>query len=319
MPLNLQQLLVTGELDYIAKHNSNYSLIEGFSNTLENDVGALKAAGAPGADLDFRLGAFNVAINGTFDYWQRGTNTRPDGWKIENDGGSFTVNRSTEKKLNTYSALVANQGRLTQKLPTETLNNLSVGFSFALVAWVKSDAAARIGIYDGITNQFSTAHLGDDTWRLLSYNYIHNSATVPSQFKILLDNPSDNTYFNNVTMIKGNPTSGALPIANDPSIEKLRVLSLYEIGTFNMSGGMGYKNGNDRIMIARVPFCVPKTDTPIITLNKTMPTPDDLFAINVDDCGFDIQATKYSIVGNANEFDGFNIDNIAWTAEVNGY
>lgn len=235
MTLNLRTLY-TGDTDYISKHNLNYSDIQSQFNPVQADVEALKAAGAPGADLDYRQNAFNMLINNALDHWQRGTDERPDAWRVRNQVPAFAVERSTETQLNTYSAKTTNQGQLTQDVAEEVRLAIEASSFFSFGAYVKTDTAnqARIGIYDGVTTQWSDYHVGDGSWQLRTKNV--SFVTQPSALRFVLDSSGGEVYWNSLVAIRGNPASGPAYVPNDPALEYLRVLSLYEIGSTNVRG-----------------------------------------------------------------------------------
>lgn len=305
------QTLTSGDTAYIAKHNSNYSKIQGAINPMQADVNALKAAGSAGADLDFRLATMNLAINGGLDYWQRGANSRPDGWQILS--GSPTIARSTTKKINTYSAKVVGTCQLAQDLPDEIRKSSASTISYSFGAYVKTDTAsqARIGIYNGTTTQYSSYHSGSDDWELLTVNATFSSE--PDSLRLILDSASGTNYFNALVLIRGNPSAGPIFVANDPVLERIRVNSLYETGTTNMRG-VGFLNDGDRELEERIEFIAPKKSTPLVTIDED-DTGYDFLAYNVDRHGFSLLVAE---VGGASGSNGFEYNSINWTAEVVG-
>jgi len=136
--------------NYIEALNSDNGIVESNLNILTTDLNALKGAVGPGSDMDFRLNAFNLLLNGGFDYWQRGASTRPDCWNIESAGAGFAVAKSIEKTLNTYSVKLTNTGSLTQSLDDYLRVSLEPPFVVTFGVWVKTDQAnsARIGVWN---------------------------------------------------------------------------------------------------------------------------------------------------------------------------
>jgi len=304
-----------GSTTYPTDINSDNALIESNVNMLLSDVEALKAAAGVGADLDFRQNAPNLIINGGFDYWQRGTDERPDAWRIENDAVDFTVAReSSEVKINTYSAKTVAVGQLTQVVTDEirkaTLPTTS--FSVGVFALTDTDDKARIGLYNGTTTTWSDYHSGSDEWELLTASY-YCAAGDPSALKVILDNAGATVYWNAAVIIRGNPNAGPIFIANDPVIERLRILSLYESGSTGIRG-VGYLNNGDRELEMRIEFMSPKRSTPLIFIDD-IGTGYDVYDYNVDRHGFNLKAAE---IGGASGTNGFEIEDIAWTAEVYG-
>lgn len=312
MTINLQTF-ANGDTDYIDKHNTNASTVQSAVNLLENDVSALKAASGAGADLDFRQNAFNLLVNGGFDYWQRGTTTRPDAWVIRNDGAGFTVEReSSTIKLNTYAAKLSAVGQIAQDLPDET--RLAVDNSqFAFGVYAKTDTAdkARIGYYNGVTTTYSNYHTGSDEWEWLTLSLSVTSA--PSAMRFVLDSQGGTVYFASAVVIRGNPNSGPTFVANDPTLERLRVFSLYEIGETSVRG-VGYLNSGDRELESRIEFCAPKRAVPTVTIDEEL-TGYDFSATNISREGFNLIVSE---TGGSSGTDGFEYDDISWTAEVSG-
>lgn len=302
-----------GQTDYITKLNENFSEIESSFNINDAELSAVKAAMSAGSDLDFRQNAFNYAINGAFNSWQRGTNTRPDCWNIENDGGSFSVSRSTtQTKINTYSVLCANQGRLTQEIPKELRLSLTNSFSISTGCWIYSSAAnnARIGLHNGSVWQWSEYHNGDSTWQFLYKSILQGSGSVPSSIKIGLDCVSGSVYFSSAVLIKGNPGSGPAYVANNPTLEKLCVYGRIENGVAAVRG-VGLLEGTDRKLIVRVPFVAPKINTPTIELLDDVETGYEITYDNEDVNGFDLHVLE---VGGPSGTNGFEYLDINWRA-----
>ena len=310
----IPQTFANGDTNYIAKHNANNAAIASLVNVLEQEVAALKAAGASGSDLDYRLNAANLLINGGFGYWQRGTSEPPDAWKVENDETGFSVARSTgQAKLNTYSAWTDGIGQLTQKLSDAVRLSLSSSFSLAFGCWVWTDVAnsARIGIDNGVTTTWSAYHVGNSAWQFLKVALVQGAGPIPSQIKFILDNDGAEVYWNAAVVIRGNPASGPVFIANDATTERLRALSLYEIGQASVAG-VGFLDGTDRMIVTHVTFLSPKNAIPIMTL-ETAITGFDLIAGNIDTQGFDLIVME---IGGVSGTDGFEYANISWIAEV---
>jgi len=299
----------SGMTDYITKHNSNASVLETAINPLQADVDALRAAGAPGGDLDYRQGTSNLLINGGLDYWQRGAGVRPDAWLL----ASGAVIRSVTKKLNTYSIKTTGLSQLTQDLQDEIRLSIDDTISLSYGVYVYADVAdnTRIGIYDGITTQYSGYHPGDSTWIWLTKNITFTA--IPTTLRFVLDSASGTSYFNAAIVIRGNPASGPIFIANDPTVEHVRVNSLYEIGSTNIRG-VGFLNSGDRELEKRIEFIAPKRTTPTITIVDD-DTGYDFLAYNIDRHGFNLLVSE---VGGASGTSGFEYNDIDWIAEVSG-
>ena len=303
-----------GMTDYITKHNANYSAIQSGVNTIEADVTALKAAGAPGADLDYRVIAQNLLINGAFDFWQRGISERPDAWEIEGEASPFVIARDTTIKLNTYSVKIEDLGQLTQALDSKIKDGISAStpLTISVGVWVYTSVAnnARIGIYNGVTTQWSSYHAGDSTWLFLTKNQTFSSE--PTSIKIVLEAAGlADVYWNAAVAIKGNPSAGPIFVVNDPALEELRVVSLYELGKTSI-GGVGYVVASDRILTARIKFTVPKKSTPALVI-ITSDTGYDFDVSSIDRFGFDLDVVE---LGGASGANGFVYDGIEWSAEV---
>lgn len=310
----IPQTFANGDTNYIDKHNTNNASIASNINALLADVAGLKAAGAPGADVDYRLLANNLLVNGTFDFWQRGTTERPDAWEIENDETGFSVERSTAQlKLNTYSAYLNGIGQLTQVIGNDQRLSLDSSFSLAFGVWCYTATSnnARLGVYNGITTTWTDYHVGNSQWQFLRTNIVQGSGSIPTQIKIILDNGGYASYWNGAVTIRGNPNSGPIFVANDITTETLRVLSLYETGSIDIMG-VGYKNGSDREMAANVNFVSPKRSVPSITLEDPA-TGYELTAYDVTVNGFKLVVTE---IGGASDTDGFSYPDISWSAEA---
>jgi hypothetical protein len=303
------------QTDYIAMLNNNFSTVQNYLNLHDMDINALKAAIGAGADLDFRLNSFNLAINGGLDYWQRGASTRPDCWTIENNAVNFAVSReSSIVELNTYSVKLENQGRLTQTLDNSIRLSLSSSFALTVGAWVyaANDNQARVGIYNGSVWQWSSYHDGGSVWEFLSIPLLQGSGAIPSQIKFVLDNATGTSYFNAIVAIKGNPNATPLFIANDPVIEEMRVLSYIELGTAGVRG-VGMLRGTDRELFSRVRFMAPKKSTPTISFTDPGVTGYEITYTNADRYGFDLNVTEIDGYSGVN---GFELNDIDWKAEI---
>lgn len=305
-----------GDTSYVSKFNLDNSAITSAVNVLQQDLNALKAASSAGADLDFRLNAFNFVINGGFDYWQRGVNTRPDAWEIENESAGFSVSRSTtQTKLGTYSAKTVGEGQLTQSLPDEIRNGLDTSFSITFGAWIytNADDRARVGIYNGIVTQWSNYHDGGSGWEFWNTSLVQGSGTIPTEIKFILDSSSGTVYWAGVVSIKGNPNASPLFIANPPELEELRVFSMIESGKASIRGvGMLDELLGTREITTRVRFMVPKRTTPTIILEEEA-TGFEISYENEDKYGFDLNVTDLDGSSGTN---GFEYTDIEWRAEV---
>lgn len=304
----------TGDTDYVPKMNEDNSDLENAVNLLQTDVESLKGAVKPGADLDFRLVATNLLINGGFNFWQRGIATRPDGWAIENDGGSFAVARSTaQTKLSLYSILTTNQGQLTQALTEEMRLALTSTFSLTFGAWVftSGEDKARIGIYDGVTTSWSNFQGTVGEWEFLRKSYVQGSGAVPSEIKFVLDNVGSTVYFASAVVIRGNPNADPLFIANPPTTEELIVFSLVESGKHGVQG-VGMLEDSNRVISTRVRFTAPKRSAPTIFLDSPS-TGFEYTYENADRAGFDLNVAE---IGGTSGSDGFDVRDIGWRAEV---
>lgn len=304
----------TGMTDYITKHNSNYSVIQSYINAMNADLEGLKGASNAGADLDFRLVTQNWIINGGFDYWQRGNSTRPDAWEIMNDSPGFSVVKSSsEIKLNSYSVRTIGTGQLTQNLTENLRLALDNTVSFYFGCYVKTNAEdqARIGIYNGLTTSYSSYHSGGNDWEFLKINYVA-TGSIPSEIRFILDENIGTVYWNSAVVIRGNPNAGPIYIANDKTIEELRVLSLYETGVESVRG-VGFLNIGDREIEKKVNFLSPKRSVPSVSIISEIPTPYDVQVENVTRFGFTLLATE---LGGSSGSDGFELSEIEWIAEV---
>jgi hypothetical protein len=302
-----------GQTNYIAAMNSDNGIIQTYLNLHDADIATLKGAVGVGADLDFRLTAFNLLLNGGLDYWQRGTATRPDCWTIENAGVGFAIAReSTEKYLNTYSAMLTNSGSLTQELDDTIRLGMETTFSVTLGVWIKTSTAssARIGVWNGTVWQYSNYHAGDGVWAMSTVTFTHNG-TTPSEIKFGLFNTSGTAYFNAMTAIKGNPAAGVLFIANDPTVEELRVFGHIESGQTSVKG-VGMRVVADRELTTNIRFIAPKRSAPTIVLEDE-DTGYEITYGNVTRFGFDLTVTE---INGASGTNGFEYENITWRAEV---
>ncbi len=306
------ETLVDGDTDYIGKHNRNNSKISSQTNPMEADVAALKAASGAGADLDFRLASPNLVINGGLDYWQRGNSSRPDAWRIIS-GSAILTREDTEIKLNTYSIKTVGAEQLGQDIQDEIRLGTELFSSYSFGAYIKTDTVdqARIGIYDGTTTTWSAYHTGNDSWRWITVNVTFSA--IPDDFRLLLESNGGTVYWNSIVMIRGNPFAGPIFIANDPTVERLRVNSLYEIGSTNVRG-VGFLNAGDRELESRLEFIAPKRAIPAITISNEE-TGYDFLAVNVDRHGFNLQVAE---IGNSSGTGGFEKNDIDWKAEVIG-
>ena len=311
MAVSLSRFYIS-QTDYITELNANSGVIETYLNVHNNDINSLKGAVGGGADLDFRLNTNNLIINGGLDYWQRGTSTRPDCWTIENEVLTFAVARSATKYLNTYSVSLLNTGSLTQSLDESIRLSMALTFSLTFGVWIKTDQAtsARIGVWNGTVWQYSEYHAGDDEWALSSVTFMHNG-TTPSALKFGLFNTTGTAYFNAVTAIKGNPAASVLFVANDPTLEELRVFGQVEAGKTSVRG-VGMLSVLDRELLTRVSFLAPKKSIPSIVLEDEE-TGYELTYSNVTRHGFDLTVTE---INGASGTDGFEYLDIDWRAEI---
>lgn len=299
-----------GDTEYVEKLNEDFSAIQAALNLAVSELDAIKAAGQPGADIDFRLNSQNLLINGGFDYWQRGDDARPDAWEIENDS-SFEIEKSTEVSINTYSVKTTNQGTLSQLLSDEQFKGTVSPWGFSFSVRVKTSTAdiARIGVYDGVTTQWSNYHTGDGEWQVLSVKFSKGSA--PSQIKFVMVNNGGEVYWNAGSVIRGT-TSATLFISNDPTTEELRVLSLLEKGIENFHGVGALNDATGaREITKRIRFISPKRGVPVVTISD-IPTGFDYDVHDIDRQGFSL--TIMDLVDSTGT-DGFEIP-IEWEAEA---
>lgn len=303
----------SGMTDYIAKHNANYSAIQAALNLAQADIDAMKASSAPGGDLDYRLLAFNMMINGGMYYWQRGTTLAPDAWTIENAALGATVAReSSIKKVGLYSAKTIGIMQLTQALPSEFVLAMESGHTISVGVYSRTSTAdiARIGVYNGITTTWSDYNSGSDEWEWLFVRLAIDAA--PDSIKIVLDSGNGTVYWNGAVAIRGNPASGPIYVENDPEVERLRVLSLYETGSTRIRG-VGLLVAGDRELEQRITFAATKRSTPTVTITSAIETGIDIVAENVDRNGFNLLVAE---IGGASATDGFVVEGIEWKAEI---
>jgi hypothetical protein len=186
---------------------------------------------------------------------QQKTWNSPDGWAL---GDGAVAREATIIKSGTYSMKLSrvsgNSGVITEKgYNVAPIYGKGIAYwqgrKVTFSCWVYATVAsrARLRIYDGTTDTYSSYHTGGSTWELISLTVTINAAANQMQFQLRTDTGDTNAYFDGAMCVEG---ESAFAFADKPATP------LY--GTFVANGASAVTISDTRVAI---------TDAIVISLN----------------------------------------------------
>jgi hypothetical protein len=188
-------------------------------------AGVIPAANVNSVANDGTVNPTNLLSNGDFESWSAGTSVAPDGWTA---GALYTTvaREATTSliKLGTYSVKVTSNGTqgafLYQSIHTTKGIAYWKGRTITLGAWVYCATAtkARIMVYDGITETYSSYHTGNSTFQWLTITKtLSGSATeITINLDILSGAPAVSAYFDGAMCVEGESAFAFSPAPVNP-------------------------------------------------------------------------------------------------------
>lgn len=184
--------------------------------------------------------AANLFYNGSFQAWNAGTTTNPDGWTLSGAGASIARN-GTRFKQGTYSAAITRNGAdaaLTQQgFVTEYGLSYLKGQQVVLSAWVWASVAntTRLSLNTVANSAHSPFHPGDSAWHFLTVTLrVPDTATNVAPF-VLVENTNTTSYVDAATL-----NFGGIPL---PFVSR-------PVGSTGVTGGVGSAGpGNQYVTI----------------------------------------------------------------------
>lgn len=161
------------------------------------------------------FGSGNQLNNGNFEDWAAGTDVPPDAWAWwVQDGGA--VARHGAIKLGTYCVRITRNGTdcsLYQSIHAEKGINYWKGQTVTFSCWAHATAAnmARLSVYDGVGESYSSYHTGDSTERLLTVTHTISASATVLYVKLHCDTSNTAVYYDGAMFVEG---SYALPYAD---------------------------------------------------------------------------------------------------------
>jgi len=317
MSLNIPDFY-DGQTDYITKFNTAFSDIESLVNALEQDLATIQASITPGTLNDLRNALINYVDNGGMDIWQRGpgpfwglNNYGPDRWYIDTDNGIILSKAEidhSESHVTRFALRTYGQGVIAQRISNHicaSLKDIVVKFG----GWVKTDTAnvARLGVFNGLTNQWTSYHTGSGEWEFLSSSFAVANPLAELSFKLQCIGDVL-AYWSGMSLVRSNPNT-LIYVPKLYSQEMQECQAYYEIGIIDI-GGVGYLDiDGKRKLDTHVQYNTRKKN--VVTLDVDIETGDISYNIlsNTNE-GFTIQ-----FVQDADPLlQGFNLQDVLWIA-----
>jgi len=171
-------------------------------------------AGVGNVKNDGSVDPTNLLSNGDFENWSAGASVAPDGWALSGAGASV-AREATIVKLGTYSAKVTRAGAnaILYVFPDGVIGtnfgtnyrDYLKGRTMTLSCWVYATVAnrARIDIWDGCADTYSSYHTGDSTWQLLTVTRTFPTNVLGVSVYFYVDTGDTIAYFDGVMCVEG--------------------------------------------------------------------------------------------------------------------
>lgn len=148
------------------------------------------------------VGTINLIPNGDFENWSAGTSAAPDGWTLGGSAGLVIAREGTIKKINSYS-LKLTTASLTGN--TYSIVKYIAGRTYTYSCWVYATAGstARLSMYDGVTQTYSSYHTGNSTWQQLTMSQTLSASATTLVVYVDINATSSSAYFDGAMCVEG--------------------------------------------------------------------------------------------------------------------
>lgn len=290
LPVTADRALQTGTasvLEASATTKTELGYVSGVTSAIQTQLNT-KATGT--------IAAQNILVNGGMEVWQRAsTFSSPadgaytaDRWQVSKGSTpTFTVVQETSNigavGLRSLKLAITNAGASTSLYLRQQVDNFTDfrGRTLTISASVKSDSNKfRLEAFDGVTESFSAAHSGGNTFETLTLTITVAAGATSGQFGFGFTGASfgpvvSTSYVDMIMVANGSAT----PVfyADDPEILLARCQRFYEksyavdatpataTGT-NINRWTGVIIGVNQVLTANLQFKVQKRTTPTMVI-----------------------------------------------------